>query len=126
MLNNFSHFFDLDPDSANAIGPSTPRMTSMAPTIVFQDGKPFLLIGTPGAFGILVTTVQMISNVLDHGYSVQAAIEAPRFRIFGGNEIAMESRVPESVRAALSSRGHDIRLLRRLVASRRRRAGYHD
>ncbi len=111
MLNNFSHFFDLDPDSANAIGPSTPRMTSMAPTIVFQGGKPFLLIGTPGAFGILVTTVQMISNVLDHGYSVQAAIEAPRFRIFGGNEIAMESRIPETVRSALAGRGHEIRLL---------------
>ncbi|MEZ4521165.1 MAG: gamma-glutamyltransferase [Thermomicrobiales bacterium] len=111
MLNNFSHFFDLDPESANAIGPSTPRMTSMAPTIIFRDSKPFLLIGTPGAFGILQTTVQMISNVLDHEYSVQAAIEAPRFRIFAGNEIAMESRVPESVRAELTELGHEIRLL---------------
>jgi len=111
MLNTFSHFFDLDPDSANAIGPSTPRMTSMAPTIIFREGRPFLLIGTPGAFGILQTTVQMISNVLDHGYSVQAAIEAPRFRIFGGNEIAMESRFPETVRAELERRGHQIRLL---------------
>lgn len=111
MLNNFSHFFDLDADSANAIGPSTPRMTSMAPTIVLRDGKPFLLIGTPGAFGILVTTVQMISNVLDHEYSVQAAIEAPRFRTFAGNEIAMELRFPEAVRADLTKRGHAIRLL---------------
>ncbi|HLT19431.1 MAG TPA: gamma-glutamyltransferase, partial [Thermomicrobiales bacterium] len=110
-LNNFSHFFDLDPDSANAIGPSTPRMTSMAPTIVYQDGKPFLLIGTPGAFGILQTTVQMISNVLDHGYSVQAAIEAPRFRTFAGREIAIESRVPQEVRDELERRGHDIRVL---------------
>lgn len=110
-LNNFSHFFDLDPDSANAIGPSTPRMTSMAPTIVYQDGKPFLLIGTPGAFGILQTTVQMISNVLDHGYSVQAAIEAPRFRTFAGREIAIESRVPQEVRDELERRGHEIRVL---------------
>ncbi len=111
MLNNFSHFFDLAPESANAIGPSIPRMTSMAPTIIYRDGKSFLLIGTPGAFGILQTTVQMISNVLDHGYSVQAAIEAPRFRIFAGNEIAMESRVPEPVRQELTRRGHAIRVL---------------
>lgn len=111
MLNNFSHFFDLDPESANAIGPSTPRMTSMAPTVILRDGKPFLLIGTPGAFGILQTTVQMISNVIDHEYSVQAAIEAPRFRIFGGNQIAMESRVAEAVRAELTARGHEIQLL---------------
>jgi gamma-glutamyltranspeptidase/glutathione hydrolase len=111
MLNNFSHFFDLEPESANAIGPSIPRMTSMAPSIIYRDGKPFLLIGTPGAFGILQTTVQMISNVLDHGYSVQAAIEAPRFRVFAGSEIAMESRVREPVRAELARRGHQIRLL---------------
>jgi gamma-glutamyltranspeptidase/glutathione hydrolase len=111
MLNNFSHFFDLHPDSANAIGPSKPRMTSMAPSILYRDGKLFLLIGTPGAFGILQTTVQMISNVIDHGFSVQAAIEAPRFRVFSGNEIAMEARVPEHVRAELARRGHQIRLL---------------
>ena len=111
MLNNFSHFFDLDPESANAIAPSTPRMTSMAPTIIFKNGKPFLLIGTPGAFGILQTTVQMISNVLDHGYSIQAAIEAPRFRIFGNREIAMEARFPASVREELARRGHQIQLL---------------
>jgi gamma-glutamyltranspeptidase/glutathione hydrolase len=111
VLNNFSHFFDLDSDSANAIGPSKPRMTSMAPSIFYRNGKLFLLIGTPGAFGILQTTVQMISNVIDHGFSIQAAIEAPRFRIFGGREIAMERRVPDAVRAELSRRGHEIRLL---------------
>ena len=111
MLNNFSHFFDLDPDSPNAIGPAVPRMTSMAPTIAFREGKPFLLIGTPGAFGILQTTVQMISNVLDHEYSVQAAIEAPRFRIFSDVEIAIESRVASPVLADLEQRGHQIRLL---------------
>jgi gamma-glutamyltranspeptidase/glutathione hydrolase len=111
MLNNFSHFFDLHPDSANAIGPSKQRMTSMAPSILYRDGKLFLLIGTPGAFGILQTTVQMISNVIDHAFSVQAAIEAPRFRVFSGNEIAMEARVPEHVRAELARRGHQIRLL---------------
>lgn len=109
MLNNFSHFFDLHPDSPNAIGPSRPRMTSMAPTLVLRDGNPFLLIGTPGAFGILETTVQMISNVLDHGYSIQAAIEAPRFRTFAGTELAIESRIPEDVRTELVKRGHQLR-----------------
>lgn len=110
-LNNFSTFFDLDPDSPNALGPGKPRNSSMAPTIISRDGRPFLLIGTPGAFGILQTTVQMISNVLDHGYGVQAAIEAPRFRTGSNFDVAIESRVPEDVRAVLTARGHNLLVL---------------
>lgn len=108
MLNNFSTFFDLNADSPNALGPSKPRNSSMAPTIISRDGKPFLLIGTPGAFGILQTTVQMISNVIDRGYGVQAAIEAPRFRTGSNLDVAIERRVPEEVRAELERRGHHI------------------
>jgi gamma-glutamyltranspeptidase/glutathione hydrolase len=108
MLNNFSTFFDLDPASPNALGPSKPRNSSMAPTIVSRDGKPLLLIGTPGAFGILQTTVQMISNVLDHGYGVQAAIEAPRFRTGANLDVSIESRVPQDVRSELERRGHQV------------------
>ncbi len=111
LLNNFSHFYDLDPESPNAIGPGVPRMTSMAPTIISIEDQPFLLIGTPGAFGILETTVQMISNVIDHEFSIQAAIEAPRFRTYAGRELAIEGRVPAEVLAELGKRGHELRIL---------------
>jgi gamma-glutamyltranspeptidase/glutathione hydrolase len=52
--------------------------------------------------------MQMISNVLDHGYGVQAAIEAPRFRTGADRNVSIESRVPEDVRVELSRRGHNL------------------
>jgi gamma-glutamyltranspeptidase/glutathione hydrolase len=53
----------------------------------------------------------MLSNVLDHGYSIQAAIEAPRFRTYAGTAIDVEGRVPAAVRAELARLGHDVRVL---------------
>ena len=68
-----------------------------------------MAIGTPGSFGILQTTPQMIANVLDHGYNIQAAIEAPRFRVFAGTELHLEGRFPEEVRADLAALGHGVK-----------------
>jgi gamma-glutamyltranspeptidase/glutathione hydrolase len=55
---------------------------------------------------------QFISNVVDHGLNIQAALEAPRFTklTFAGRDVAMESRVPEATRAALERKGHEIEL----------------
>ncbi|MDP9368117.1 MAG: gamma-glutamyltransferase family protein, partial [Chloroflexota bacterium] len=83
----------------------------MAPAMVFNGEQLFLAIGTPGSFGILETTPQMISNVIDHGFSVQAAIEAPRFRTYEGTRMEIEGRVPEATRAELIRRGHDVRVI---------------
>ncbi|RIK37993.1 MAG: hypothetical protein DCC58_17240 [Chloroflexi bacterium] len=112
LLNNFLFFFDLDPASPNVIngdGRSLPG--PLSPTMLFKDGKLFLSIGTPGAFGIPQTTSQMISYVVDHGYGVQAAIEAPRFRVLADRTILMENRFDAEVRAELAKRGHEIQLL---------------
>jgi gamma-glutamyltranspeptidase/glutathione hydrolase len=111
MLNNFLYWFDLDPASPNRIGPRKKIEMCMAPAMVFRDGRLFMAIGTPGSFGILQTTPQMISNVLDHGFSIQAAIEAPRFRLYEGTTIEIEARVPKAVRDELLRRGHAIRLI---------------
>jgi len=70
-----------------------------------------MVIGTPGSFGILETTPQMIVNVIDHGFSIQAAIEAPRFRTYEGTTLEMEARIPKAVRDELQERGHKIRLI---------------
>ncbi|MEZ4523876.1 MAG: gamma-glutamyltransferase family protein [Thermomicrobiales bacterium] len=107
-MNNYLYFFDVDPGSPNAIGPDTTWALPLMPTMIFDDEKLFLIIGTPGAFGIPHTTTQMISNVIDHGFGVQAAIEAPRLRLFSGNRLVLENRVDESVMAELRSRGHEI------------------
>jgi len=112
MMNNLMYWFDLDQSSPNALAPYKKIEMCMAPAAVYRpDGGLFMVIGTPGSFGILQTTMQMISNVLDHNYSIQAAIEAPRFRAFAGTELHLESRIPESVRNDLAALAHGVKAI---------------
>src|SRR3982075_982953 len=54
-------------------------LSSMSPTIVSRDGKPVLVIGTPGGSRIITVVVHCILNVIDYGMNIQEAIDAPRF-----------------------------------------------
>jgi gamma-glutamyltranspeptidase/glutathione hydrolase len=112
MLNNFNNWFDSDPESPNLIAPGKRIEMCMSPAAITKpDGSLFAVMGTPGSFGILQTTPQMIMNVIDHGFSMQAAIEAPRFRAYGGTVLEIEARVPKVVRDELTRRGHAVRLI---------------
>lgn len=111
MLNDFCRWFDLDPASPNLIEPGKKAEMCLAPAMVLRDGAPFLVIGTPGSFGIMQTTPQMISNVIDHQMSIQAAIEAPRFKTVQGTELMIETRIPEATRQELMRLGHTLHLL---------------
>lgn len=108
MMNNFLFFLDIDPDSPNVIRPGRSMAGPLSPTMLFRDGSLFLSIGTPGGFGITQTTAQMISNVVDHGFGVQAAIEAPRFKTVAGNQLMIENRVPNEILDELRSLGHEV------------------
>ncbi len=110
-LNNFTYWMDRDPASPNAIGPHKRVEQCLAPAQVWRGGKLFLCLGTPGSFGIMETTPQMLINVFDFGMSVQAAIEAPRFRTGVGRELLVEGRVPQDVRDALTAWGHEVNAL---------------
>jgi gamma-glutamyltranspeptidase/glutathione hydrolase len=111
VLNNLGYWFDLDPNSPNALAGGKMVEMCMSPAAITKDGKLLFVIGTPGSFGILQTTAQMISNVIDHGYSIQAAIEAPRFKTIEGTLIEIEGRVPAETLAALEARGHTFRVV---------------
>lgn len=108
FLNNYSYFFELDPASPNAIRPANPGSGPLSPIMILRDGGLLAQIGTPGAYGIPQTTAQMISNLLDHEFSVQAAIEAPRFRLSGGLSVMVEDRIPADTLAELARRGHGL------------------
>ena len=110
-LNNFTYWMDMDPESPNVIGPHKRPEQCLAPAQVWKDGRLFMVIGTPGSFGIPETTPQMMMNVLDHGFSIQAAIEAPRFRTATANELPMEGRIPAEVRAELEKLGHTVQVM---------------
>ncbi len=111
FLNNMASYFELEESSPNRIAPGKRVDFVVAPTQTFRDGKFFLSIGTPGSWGILQTTPQFLTNVLDHGMNVQQAIDAPRFRVSTGKNVDMEERFPLNVRQALELKGHDINLL---------------
>lgn len=63
---------------ANEIQPNKRMLSSMTPTIILKDGKPFMVIGTPGGTTIITTVMQVICNVIDFGMNIQEAIDAPR------------------------------------------------
>ena len=64
---------------ANAIVPRKRPLSSMSPTIVTKDGKPVMIVGTPGGSRIITTVLHAIVNVIDYGMNVQEAVDAPRF-----------------------------------------------
>jgi len=105
------NWLDLNPDSINRVeGGKRPRW-NMCPIIVLKDGKSFMVIGTPGGEGIWQTSTQAIINVIDFGMNIQEAIEAPRFRDYGGVQLALEGRIPQEIQEALKEKGHKIRII---------------
>jgi len=111
-LNNFLYWMDSDPQSPNAVGPGRKLEMCMSPAQVWDDQGLRFLIGTPGSYGILQTTPQMIMNVIDHGMNIQAAIEAPRVKATApGTLVDVETRIGEDVLLELTLKGHRLNRL---------------
>jgi gamma-glutamyltranspeptidase/glutathione hydrolase len=72
------NLFGLVQGEANAIAPGKRPLSSMTPTLVLKDGKPVLIVGTPGGSRIITTVLEVIVNVIDHGMTLQEAVDAPR------------------------------------------------
>ncbi len=64
--------------SPNLVAPNKRMLSSMTPTIVALDGKPILVVGSPGGRTIINTVLQVILNVIDHSMNIAEAIETPR------------------------------------------------
>lgn len=83
LLNNELTDFDFVPLQAGVPDPNLPAAgkrprSSMAPTIVLRDGRPFLAVGSPGGASIITTVLQILLNRLDFGMTLPQAIAAPR------------------------------------------------
>ena len=111
FMNNMAHFFDLEEESPNVIGPGKRVDFVVAPTLTFRDDSFFLSMGTPGSWGILQTTPQLVVNILDLGMNIQQAIESPRFRYYTGRQVEMEERFPVQIRRGLEARGHEVSVI---------------
>jgi len=94
---------------ANAFAPGKRMMSTMAPTIVFKDGKPWLITGTPGGSTILNTIFQVIVNVVDHGMNVAAATHAPRIhQQWKPDDLDVEPGFNPDTVALLKAKGHEV------------------
>jgi gamma-glutamyltranspeptidase / glutathione hydrolase len=119
LLNNELDDFAVKPDTpnaygligfaANAPGPGKRPLSSMTPTIVLKDGKPFLVTGSPGGSRIITAVLQVIVNVIDRGMSVADAVAAPRVHDqWLPDQVFVEPGVPEAVLSTLQARGDKV------------------
>ena len=74
-----ANLYGLVQGETNAIAPGKRPLSSMSPTIVTKDGKPVMVLGTPGGSRIITTVLLTILNVIDYGMDIQQAVDAPRF-----------------------------------------------
>jgi gamma-glutamyltranspeptidase / glutathione hydrolase len=107
QYNDAADHCDPVPGRPNSIAPGKARLSAMAPTIVLKDGKPFLMLGSPGSNAIINAVAQVIMNVVDFGMTPVEAVSAPRVHCEGG-AATLESRFLPAVVAALRESGHEV------------------
>ena len=73
------NMFGLVGNEANSIAPGKRMLSSMTPTIVEKNGKLFMVVGSPGGSTIITSVLQTILNVYHYKFSMQEAVNAPRF-----------------------------------------------
>ena len=119
LLNNEMDDFSVKPGApnmygaiggeANSISPGKRPLSSMTPSIVLKDGKPFLIVGTPGGTRIITSVFEVIVNVLDFNMNVQDAVNAPRFHHqWKPDKLLLEPGISPDTRLLLSQRGHSL------------------
>lgn len=106
------NIYGLVGSDANSIAPEKRPLSSMSPTIVLKDGKVFMVCGSPGGSRIITTTLQVISNVIDHGMNISEAVMAPRFHMqWLPDELRVEKYgLSKDVENALKTMGYDIKV----------------
>jgi gamma-glutamyltranspeptidase/glutathione hydrolase len=105
--NNYMNLYDPRPGHALSLAPGKRVTTSMSPMMALRNGKLVYALGLPGGKKIFPSALQALINLIDHGMSLQQAVEAPRVWT-EGNALEVELAVPQGVRADLASRGHKV------------------
>lgn len=122
LLNNRMTYWHLDPDHVDCLAPGKRVRHTMNPVMVVRDGRLVLVLGTPGADTQVQSNLQVLTHVLDSGYDVVEAVEAPRWRHLQDgtestvphrcdDELLLEERFPPDVRDSLRQMGHPVRVI---------------
>jgi len=107
----FPNQYGLVGAEANAIEPEKRMLSSMTPTILEKDGEVYLVLGTPGGSTIITTVYQTILNVVEHGMSIQQAIDCKKVHHqWQPDAITFEEgALDSSTVGGLSAMGHELR-----------------
>lgn len=109
VLHNRAALFSLDAQHPNVIAPGKRPFHTLSPAMALNsDGSLFAVFGTPGGDGQPQTLIQVLNNVLRFGMTPQQAVEAPRWRVFGGGRLGVEPGLSDEVRAELTRRGQRV------------------
>jgi gamma-glutamyltranspeptidase/glutathione hydrolase len=121
LLNNEMDDFSAQPGAlnqygltgagANAIEPGKRMLSSMCPTIVLRDGRPWLVLGSRGGPRIITAVLNVLLDVHDHGVALEQAVAAPRFHDQATPDLLWyePGALSEEVRRALQTLGHNLR-----------------
>jgi gamma-glutamyltranspeptidase / glutathione hydrolase len=101
------NFYGAVGGAANAIAPGKRMLSSMCPTLVLKDGKPFVVVGTPGGTTIPTSVFQTIVDIVDFDMSAAQSVAAPKFHHqWLPDEVMIEKNFPEATKTALEKMGY--------------------
>ena len=111
FVNNQMDDFSSDPQSVNAPEPGKRMLSSMSPTVVMDpEGKPFMTLGAAGSRRILTVVAQVIMNVVDHGMTMDEAIEFPRVYCTEEGVVSFEDAFGKDLIRGMEKKGHKLKL----------------
>lgn len=111
FLNNRMTGFSLDPEHVNCLEPGKKTVHTLNAYMLFRNGRPWVIGGTPGGDVQVQTNLQIITALVDYQMNVQEAVEAPRWASGSGLDLAMEGRIGSPVADELRRRGHGVRIM---------------
>lgn len=119
LLGQRMQSFLLEEGHPNVLQPGKRPRITLTPTLVLKDGKPLMVLSTPGGDNQDQSLIQVLLNIVEFGMNVQEAVEAPRFQTlhlvssfddhrFNPGVLNLEDRITKEVRDDLASRGHKV------------------
>ncbi|MCT4605314.1 MAG: gamma-glutamyltransferase [Marinisporobacter sp.] len=105
--------FSIGEGKANSVGPKKKPLSSMSPTIILKDKKPFAVLGSPGGNRIITTVSQVISKLIDHNMNIEEAINSPRISNDINGIMLYESRIAKGTIEELENKGHIVNKLQK-------------
>jgi gamma-glutamyltranspeptidase/glutathione hydrolase len=109
VLQNRGGLFNLEAGHPNQLAGRKRSLHTIIPGFMHKPGTR-IAFGVMGGWNQAQAHAQFVSNVVDFGMNIQAALDAPRFSkdTFAGRDVSLEARIPESVRQQLAALGHEI------------------